>query len=126
MNIPDDIYYTLTHEWVRFTERGTALVGLTDPAQNLLSSIMFISLCQTGTRLAPGQAAGEAESIKAVKEILAPLAGRVTAVNGAAVDQPGLVNMSPYETWLIELDDIDSTDRLVEPGRYKLLVTKGE
>jgi len=126
MNIPDDLYYTLTHEWVRFTDRGTALVGLTDPAQNLLSTLMFINLRDTGAPLSPGEPAGEAESMKAVKAILSPLAGRIVAVNEQAMDQPDLVNLKPYDTWLIELDDVDGADRLVEPERYRVLVTKGE
>lgn len=119
--IPADLRYLETHEWVRSTD-GTAVVGITDFAQDELGDIVFVELPATGDDLVAGEAFGVIESIKAVSDLYAPVSGTVTAVNEELVDRPELVNDDPYDDgWMLEvdLDDPDELDELLEPAAYE-------
>lgn len=119
--IPADLRYLETHEWVRSTD-GTAVVGITDFAQDELGDIVFVELPATGDDLVAGEAFGVIESIKAVSDLYAPVSGTVTAVNEELVDRPELVNDDPYDDgWMleVELDDPDELDELLEPAAYE-------
>jgi len=103
MNIPDDLRYSVEHEWVR-TEGGRARVGITDYAQDALGDIVYVELPTVGTELAVGAKLGEVESTKSVSEIYSPVAGKVAAVNDALPDSPERINADPYgEGWICEL-----------------------
>ena len=101
---PDDLKYTKTHEWLRI-EENTATVGITDFAQHQLGDIVYIELPEKGANLEKQSSAGEIESVKAVGELLMPLSGKIIEVNSNLVDNPELVNSSPYGSgWILKLE----------------------
>ena len=102
-NIPENLKYSKSHEWVRI-EDGTATVGITDHAQHELTDIVFVELPQLGTQLAAGDACAVVESVKSASDIITPLAGEVIEVNAVLTDSPEKVNDSPYENgWFFKL-----------------------
>lgn len=104
-NIPEDLRYTKTHEWVRMDEgTGIITVGITDYAQQSLGDLVFIELPEVGQELEAGEECAVVESVKAASDIYSPLSGEVVEVNASLIDNPELVNSSPYsEGWLIKL-----------------------
>ena len=101
---PYNLKYTKTHEWVRIEEK-TATVGITDFAQHQLGDIVYIELPEKGAKLERQSSAGEIESVKAVGELLMPLSGKIIEVNSNLVDNPELVNSSPYGSgWMLKLE----------------------
>ncbi len=124
MNIPAELKYTKEHEWVRLSGT-TARIGITDYAQDALGDIVFVDLPQLGETISVGDSFSEVESTKSVSEIYAPLAGKVTAVNGALEGTPELMNSDPYgEGWLcdLEIGDSSATDSLLDATQYRTLV----
>jgi len=111
---PEDLTYTAEHEWLRAAGEGddaVLRVGITSYAQEALGDIVFVTLPTVGTELAAGQAVGEVESTKSVSDVYAPVAGTVTAVNGALESTPELVNSDPYgEGWMFELRPSDGVE----------------
>ena len=102
MLIPDDLRYAENHEWARLEADGSVRVGISDYAQDQLGDIVFIDLPDVGRTLAAGEAFGEVESTKSVSDVYAPLAGTISAVNGALVDAPEEINSDPYgDGWFI-------------------------
>jgi glycine cleavage system H protein len=119
--IPEDCRYTESDEWVRIDE-GVAFVGITDFAQSELSDIVFVELPEVGLRLDPGQNLGVVESVKAVGDLYAPIAGEVVRVNEALEEAPELVNEQPYgDGWIVALapEDFDAVDELLSAAEYK-------
>ncbi len=108
MNIPGDLRYTRSDEWVR-VEGNTVTVGITDYAQEQLSDIVFVELPSTGQAIKKGEALASVESVKAAAEIYAPVGGSVAEVNEALSDTPELVNQDPYgRAWMVKLAASDS------------------
>jgi glycine cleavage system H protein len=120
---PDDLKYTNEHEWVRL-EGDTATVGITDFAQKQLGDVVFVELPATGTQVTQGQVFGTIESVKAVSELFAPLAGEVIEVNSDLTNHPDAVNAKPHETWMIKikLSNPSETDALLDADAYNKLV----
>jgi glycine cleavage system H protein len=99
--VPDGLWYTSDHEWVRFEDDDFARVGITDYAQGELGDIVFVEAPDVGRFVLAGERAGTIEAVKAVAELVAPVSGVVTAVNNAIGREPGLVNSDPYGAgWL--------------------------
>ncbi|MEO5973719.1 MAG: glycine cleavage system protein GcvH [Ilumatobacteraceae bacterium] len=124
MNIPEELKYTKEHEWVRLSG-PTARIGITDYAQDALGDIVFVALPQLGESVSAGDSFSEVESTKSVSEIYAPLAGKVTAINGALEETPELMNSDPYgEGWLCEFEFGASSgaDSLLDASGYRALV----
>ena len=122
---PDDLRYTAEHEWVQQREDGVVRVGITAYAQDALGDVVFVTLPEDGTPVAPGQACGEVESTKSVSDVFAPITGTVTARNAALDANPELVNSSPYgEGWMFEVrpDDPASVDSLLDAASYRALL----
>lgn len=119
MKIPGDLWFSKTHEWVKFTEDGTALVGLSDHAQESLGDVAFINLCDEGDVLEAGDVLGDIESIKAVSDVYAPVGGRVLSVNEDLLDFPDRINSDPYGSWLVELEDVINSDTLMDAASYE-------
>ena len=118
--IPDDCRYLDSHEWVR-RQNGTARIGISDFAQDELGDVVFVELPSEGDELTKGDDFGVIESIKAVSDLYAPVSGTVTAVNDELVEEPELVNESPFgEGWMIELElsDESELDDLLSPEEY--------
>jgi glycine cleavage system H protein len=118
MLIPENLWYSRTHEWILFIE-GRARVGLTDFAQDALGDIVYLSLPESGETIENGGVIGEVESVKAVSEICAPVSGVICAVNGALSEAPETVNSDPYGAWIIEIDSITEKDGLLTPAQYE-------
>ncbi len=107
MAVPEGIYYTEEHEWVRL-EGDTATIGITDYAQEQLGDIVFVDLPDLDAELATGDTLACIESVKAASEIYAPIPGQVSAVNDELTDSPGAINKDPYgDGWIAKLSDVD-------------------
>jgi len=125
---PEELRYTAEHEWVRSTDSGTVIFGITDFAQDSLGDIVYVSLPDVGADLAAGQACGEVESTKSVSDIYAPVAGEVVSRNDALDASPETVNADPYaQGWMIEVRPSDpaKVDGLLSAAEYRALVEKG-
>ena len=103
-NVPADLKYAKSHEWVKVEADGTAVVGITDYAQNSLGDITFVQVPKVGAVLKAGETFGVVESVKAASDVYAPLAGTVIEVNKALDANPEKVNQAPYtEGWMLKL-----------------------
>ncbi len=113
--------YTEDHEWV-LLEGNIATIGISDNAQEQLVDVVYVELPEEGTEFAQGAQAATVESVKAVSEIYAPVAGEVVEVNGALNDAPELVNSSPFDDgWFfkIKLVDVGAVAKLMDENAYK-------
>ena len=109
-NIPADLRYAASHEWVRLEADGTVTVGISDHAQEALGDVVFVELPEVGSSLNAGQEAGVVESVKAASDIYAPIAGEVIAVNQVLTDSPEQVNSDPYGSWFFKLQPSNAAD----------------
>lgn len=117
-NIPADLLYTPSHEWVR-VEGDTATVGITDFAQSELGDIVYVDLPNVGRILAKGDTFGTVESVKTVSDLYAPVAGEVIDVNGALGAQSELVNSDPYgRGYLVKIKLSGAPEGLLEAAAY--------
>jgi glycine cleavage system H protein len=110
MNVPADLKYTPSHEWVKQEADGTVTVGITDHAQEALGDIVFLELPAVGQQLAAGKECAVVESVKAASDIYAPVAGEIVARNDAAIDAPESVNQDAYAAWLFKLKPANAAD----------------
>ncbi|HEY7543921.1 MAG TPA: glycine cleavage system protein GcvH [Blastocatellia bacterium] len=120
-NTPEELSYTKDHEWVR-VKGDTAIVGITDHAQNQLGDVVYVELPKVGEKFESGEPFGSVESVKAVSEIYMPLGGEVSEVNAALADSPELVNEDPYgKGWMIEIKIADPAeiDGLLSAAEYE-------
>ncbi|WP_455365286.1 glycine cleavage system protein GcvH [Kaarinaea lacus] len=123
-NIPEDLHYTKTHEWVKQDADGTVTVGITDHAQNLLGDMVFIELPEVGTDYTTGADCAVVESVKAASDVYCPISGEVIASNEALVDAPEMVNQDPYgDGWLFKLkpNDAGEVEDLLNAEAYQEL-----
>jgi glycine cleavage system H protein len=121
LNIPEDLQYTKSHEWVRI-EGDTATIGITDHAQDELGDVVFVELPQEGDTFDAGESFGTVESVKAVSDIYAPVGGDVVEVNSALEDAPENINEDPYgEGWIVKLRTTDEAD-LLSSEEYEKVV----
>jgi glycine cleavage system H protein len=119
--IPSELLYRESHEWVRYDEDGTATVGITDHAQAQLGDMVFIEVPEPGMSYEQGDACAVVESVKAASDVYAPLTGEVIESNSALEDSPELVNTDPYgDGWLfrMQLSDLSEIDGLLDPKAY--------
>ena len=123
MAYPDDRKYTEDHEWIRLSG-DTAEIGITDFAQEQLGDVVFMELPEVGSRLTAGDAFGSIESVKAVSELFAPVAGEVVEVNDALKDHPETVNADPHASWMIKVrvSDADAVAGLLDSTQYQGLL----
>jgi glycine cleavage system H protein len=103
MNVPAELKYTATHEWIRTDADGTLTIGITDHAQQSLGDLVFIELPKPGREVVAGEACAVVESVKAASDIYAPVAGTIVAVNEKVVESPETVNADAYGNWLYKL-----------------------
>ena len=119
-NIPKDLKYAKSHEWVRVAG-DVATVGITDHAQHELTDIVFVELPEVGRKLKAGDSCAVVESVKTASDIYAPVSGEVTAVNKPVVDDPALVNSDPYgKGWFLQvkLAQRDELNKLLSAADY--------
>jgi glycine cleavage system H protein len=120
-NIPAELRYTKSHEWVRQGQNGALEIGITDHAQSALGDLVFVEVPDVGRALRAGDPCAVVESVKAASDVYAPLAGKVTANNGALAAQPELLNTDPYGAgWLFRMQADAAVDLspLMNAGAY--------
>ena len=124
MNVPDDLRYNRSHEWVRL-DGDTATIGITDHAQEELTDVVFVELPAPGKSLDAGDPAAVVESVKAASDIYSPVAGEVVEANGAVEADPSLVNRDPYgEGWIfkVRLRDAVQFEALMDAAAYRAMI----
>jgi glycine cleavage system H protein len=120
VDFPQDLKYTIDHEWVALRDDGPATVGLTQFAADAMGDVVYVQLPDVGRQLVAGEACGEVESTKSVNEVYSPVSGEVVEVNAAMDTNPGLINSDPYgEAWLFKaavsgVGDLLSADEYAE------------
>jgi glycine cleavage system H protein len=129
-NLPADLRYTKSHEWVRRNADGTVTVGITDHAQHALGDIVFAETPEAGRELGAGDACAVVESVKAASDVYSPIAGRVVAGNAALADAPEKINTDPYgDGWLWQIAPASAADiegLLDAAGYEKVLAESAE
>ena len=126
MQIPEALFYTENHEWVR-VEGEFAFIGITDYAQHEMGNIVFVELPEVGEKISTGDPIGTLEAVKTVEDVFLPISGEVVKVNTDLADTPELINNSPYEDgWLIKIRYADKEDieKLLSADEYLKLVDK--
>jgi len=120
-NVPENLHYSKDHEWVR-VEGDTAVIGITDHAQDQLGDVVYVELPKSGEEFAAHESFGSVESVKAVSEIFTPVSGNVSEVNSSLNDEPEKVNKDPYgEGWMIKikLSSAGEVDSLLTAAEYE-------
>ena len=119
-NVPSDLRYAKSHEWVRVSG-DEATVGITDHAQHELTDVVFVELPEVGRRVKAGQACAVVESVKTASDIYSPVSGEISAVNKPVTEIPALINREPYGNgWLfrVRLSDPAEAQALMSPEQY--------
>jgi glycine cleavage system H protein len=110
-NIPQELKYASSHEWVRSEGNGVYTVGITEHTQDLLGDMVFVELPDVGDTVAQGDDVAVAESVKAASDIYAPISGDIVAINEALNDSPETVNSAPYaDGWLFQIKASDEAE----------------
>lgn len=121
MELREELLYSKSHEWVK--EEGEEMViGLTDYAQSELGDLVFVNLPEEGDELTVGEAFADVESVKAVSDVYAPVAGTVSEINEELLDAPEKINESPYEAWLVRVKDVTEKEALLSAEEYQAFV----
>lgn len=127
-NIPEDLHYSGTHEWVRL-EGDTATLGVTDHAQESMGDMVYVDLPEVGKKIEAKGECGVLESVKSASDIYSPVAGEITAVNEKLTDTPDLVNKDPYgEGWIVRLrlENVDAVKELMDAAAYRKFLEEAE
>lgn len=123
MNIPKNLKYAASHEWVK--EEGDLLViGITDFAQKELGDLVFINLPNVGDEVRAEEAFADVESVKAVSDIISPINGVIAQVNEALLDAPELINQDAYEAWMIKVEKATGQENLITAEEYQEVIAK--
>jgi glycine cleavage system H protein len=120
--IPTELHYTRSHEWVKLEDDGTVTVGLTDHAQKALGDLVFVESPEVGTEYAAEEACCVVESVKAASDIYMPINGEIIDANPALADEPEMINSSPYDDgWLFKIKPSDEDDigQLMDSSTYE-------
>jgi len=124
-NVPLDLKYAKSHEWVRING-DVATVGITDHAQHELTDVVFVELPEVGRKIKAGDTCAVVESVKTASDIYSPLSGEITEANADVVADPALVNSEPYENgWFfrIKIANPDELKALLGPEQYKTQIS---
>jgi len=124
MNIPENLFYTSDHEWIR-VEGNTGWVGVTDFAQHQLGDIVFVDVAVVGETLAENETFGTIEAVKTVSDMFMPIEAEVLEFNDALNNEPELINKDPYGAgWIVKvtLADASAVSSLLTAEQYKALV----
>jgi len=120
-NVPANLKYAASHEWVQANDDGTVTVGISDHAQEALGDLVFVELPEVGAHYEAEKEIAVVESVKAAADVYAPISGTVTEVNQAAADAPESVNQDAYAAWLFKLkpDNAADIDALLDAAAYQ-------
>ena len=126
MNIPADLRYTESHEWVRREADGSVAIGITDHAQEQLGDIVFVDAPKAGRKVAAGEAVGVVESVKAASDIYAPLAGEILGGNDDLSAAPEKVNQDAYGAWMFRIkpDVAADFEKLLDATAYEKVASE--
>lgn len=124
MNFPKELKYSKTHEWVKDNGDGTAVIGLTDFAQDELGDIVFINLPEEGDSFDADEVFADVESVKAVSDINAPVAGTIAEINEELLDAPEKINEAPYDAWLVKMEEVGETVELLSAEEYEAFIAE--
>lgn len=127
--MPGELKYTKSHEWVRINDDGSVTVGITDHAQDLMGDMVYIELPEVGDAIEAGKECAVVESVKAASDIYAPLDGEVLEVNEAISDNPEIINQDPYEGgWLFRMQSGEdrNLDSLLDAKAYQEIIDSTE
>ncbi|MBK5253106.1 MAG: glycine cleavage system protein GcvH [Peptostreptococcaceae bacterium] len=122
MNYPKELFYTKSHEWLKYEENGTAKVGITDYAQDSLGDLVFVNLPEVEDEVNMGESFADVESVKAVSDVNSPVTGTVAEINEEIMDEPEKINKAPYEAWLIKVADIKDHEELLTADEYEAFI----
>ncbi len=124
MSIPNNLKYTKSHEWVRLEDDGTATIGITQHAQELLGDMVFVETPAVGRQLKQGDECAVVESVKAAGDVYAPITGEVTAANQELTSAPEKINQDAYAAWLFRLKPANTADleKLLDSAGYQKLL----
>jgi glycine cleavage system H protein len=124
-NVPADLKYTRTHEWVRTLKDGTVEIGITDHAQHSLGDLVFVEVPETGRQVGAGEPCAVVESVKAASDVYSPVAGEVTDSNAELATTPELINQDPFgKGWMMRLAPANASllTELMSPEEYTALL----
>jgi glycine cleavage system H protein len=127
--IPGELKFTKSHEWVRINDDGSVTVGITDHAQDLMGDMVYIELPEVGDEIAAGKECAVVESVKAASDIFAPLDGEVLEINETIAESPEIINQDPYEGgWMfrVQLGDDQNLDGLLDAKAYQEIIDSTE
>jgi len=127
--IPDNLLFTEEHEWLRLLDDGTALIGVSDFAQEQLGEVVYVEMPEVGSKIVAGDEFGSIESVKASSELYSPISGEVLEVNETLQDSPENVNQSPYDDgWMVKvkLEDMGETHGLMDSEGYAYHIQRSE
>ena len=122
-NVPANLKYTASHEWVLLNADGTVTVGITDHAQEALGDLVFVELPEVGASFEAEKEIAVVESVKAAADVYAPITGEVVEVNQAVVDAPESVNQDAYAAWLFKLKPANAADldKMLDAAGYSAI-----
>lgn len=126
MNVPSELKYTQSHEWVRLNDDGSITIGITDHAQEQLGDLVFVETPSVDAEVSAEDAVAVVESVKAASDIYAPVSGTIAETNAALADEPELVNGDPYNKgWLFQMQPSDGTEieQLLDAEAYEAFVS---
>ena len=118
MNFPAELKYSKDHEWVKF-EGDTAIIGISDFAQDALGDVVFVNLPGEGDEVNASEAFGDVESVKAVSDLVSPVSGTIVAVNEELADAPETLNSDPYGAWIIKVEGVSAQEELLDAAAYE-------
>lgn len=122
--VPSELKYTKSHEWLRLEDDGLVTVGISDHAQELLGDLVFVELPEPGIEFVAGDECCVVESVKAASDVYMPITGEIIEVNEALADEPEIINDSPYDNgWLFKFrpsaDDFEESEDLMDADTYQ-------
>ena len=126
MKVIENYFYTKSHEWIQLLEDGTALIGLSDYAQNELGDLVFVNLPEVGDYLIVGEMFADVESVKAVSDVFAPINGKVLEINEELLDAPQKINEDPYGAWFVKVEGDVKPETLLDATAYQEYLTELE
>jgi len=125
-DLPKNLKYAKTHEWVQMDDNRAVRVGITDFAQKELGDLVYIELPELGRKVKAGEQCAVVESVKTASDLFSPVTGEIIAVNKALVDEPEQVNDDPYQAWLfsIKADDLTELNQLMDAAAYQQMIAQ--
>jgi len=120
--VPAELRYTRSHEWVREEDDGTVTVGITDHAQSLLGDLVFVELPEVGADMAADDACCVVESVKAASDVYMPISGEIVEVNELLNEEPEIINSSPFDDgWIFKIQPSaeQELDNLMDADSYQ-------